>query len=205
MEKRPILLFDVMGTLVHDPFYEELPAFFRMSFDELLAEKHPTLWSEFERGIIGEREMLEGFFRDRRPFDHEGLKRCIASAYRWLPGMETVLAELAAAGCAMHALSNYPSWYEWIEERLEISRFVPWTFVSCLTGVRKPAPEAYTGAVAELGVAPDECLLVDDRGPNCAAARACGLQAIRFRDAGELRRELARRGLVDPSGARPSG
>lgn len=199
MEKRPILLFDVMGTLVHDPFYEELPAFFRMSFDELLAAKHPTLWLEFELGAIGERELLDGFFRDRRLFDHVGLKRCMASAYRWLPGMEALLAELAAAGYAMHAFSNYPSWYEWIEARLEVSRFLNWTFVSCITGLRKPAPEAYTRAVQALGVQPGACLLVDDREANCAAARECALQAVHFRDAGELRRELAGRGLFAPS------
>ena len=31
---RPVLLFDVMGTLVHDPFFAEMPEFFGMSFDE---------------------------------------------------------------------------------------------------------------------------------------------------------------------------
>ena len=45
---RPILLFDVMGTLVHDPFFEEMPEFFGLSFDELLAVKHPSAWVEFE-------------------------------------------------------------------------------------------------------------------------------------------------------------
>lgn len=39
---RPVLLFDVMDTIVTDPFFEAMPRFFNMSFKELLAAKHPT-------------------------------------------------------------------------------------------------------------------------------------------------------------------
>ena len=63
--KRPIhLLFDVMSTLVYDPFMVDLPAFLGMSFDELLASKHPTAWMEFERGEIDEATYLDKFFAD---------------------------------------------------------------------------------------------------------------------------------------------
>ena len=34
MSTAPVLLLDVMGTLVYDPFYEEIPRFFGMSFQE---------------------------------------------------------------------------------------------------------------------------------------------------------------------------
>jgi hypothetical protein len=39
-----VLLFDIMSTLVLDPFYQEMPRFFGMTFEELLANKHPTAW-----------------------------------------------------------------------------------------------------------------------------------------------------------------
>lgn len=52
--KLPILLFDIMDTLVRDPFYEDVPAFFGMSFKELIDCKHPTAWLEFEKGSIDE-------------------------------------------------------------------------------------------------------------------------------------------------------
>ena len=45
-----VLLLDVMDTLVKDPFFEHMPRHFGMTFKELLAEKHPTAWLEFERG-----------------------------------------------------------------------------------------------------------------------------------------------------------
>jgi len=80
---RPVLLFDVLGTLVYDPFYVEVPAFFDLSLEELLAQKHPTAWPDFERARITEQAFLDGFFRDGRDYDQAGLKQCMRSAYRW--------------------------------------------------------------------------------------------------------------------------
>lgn len=42
--RRPVLLFDVMDTVVYDPFFYEMPKFFDMTFQELLRDKHPTAW-----------------------------------------------------------------------------------------------------------------------------------------------------------------
>lgn len=39
---KPVLLLDIMDTIVTDPFFEHMPRFFNMSFKELLAAKHPT-------------------------------------------------------------------------------------------------------------------------------------------------------------------
>ncbi|PSR71907.1 hypothetical protein CEY00_Acc33747, partial [Actinidia chinensis var. chinensis] len=59
--KLPVLLFDVMDTIVRDPFYEDVPAFFSMSLKELIECKHPTAWIEFERGLIDEMEFARNF------------------------------------------------------------------------------------------------------------------------------------------------
>ncbi len=120
----------------------------------------------------------------------------MANAYRWLEGMEELVADLRRAGASLHALSNYSPWYRLIEERLAVSRYVAWSFVSCDTGVRKPDPQAYLGPARALGVDPADCVFVDDREANCRAARAVGMDAIRFRGAGDLRTELERRGLL---------
>ncbi|MEM1414178.1 MAG: HAD family phosphatase [Myxococcota bacterium] len=191
-----ILLLDVMSTLVHDPFHEEMPAFFGMELRQLIAEKDPSAWVEFEHGRLDSDEFLERFWADGRPYDRRGFVETVRSAYRFLPGVEALLGELSEAGVEMHALSNYPSWYRWIEERLALSRFVAWSFVSCKTGVRKPAPEAYRLPLRRLGVAPETLLFVDDRETNVEAARAEGLEGHRFVGAIDLRAELARRGVL---------
>lgn len=159
---RPLILIDVMNTLVYNPFYQEIPAFFGLTSSELLRRKHPTSWIEFETGAISEDEYFARLFSDGSRFDEDAFRNCVADAYRWLDGMERCLADLSGAGNEVHTLSNYPVWYRTIEERLLLSRYLQWTFVSCNTGVRKPAPEAFLGAARELGRPPAECLLIDD-------------------------------------------
>jgi HAD superfamily hydrolase (TIGR01509 family) len=191
------IFFDVMDTLVRDPFHHEMPAFFGMTRAELIRVKHPTAWVDFELGRIDEPAFLS-LFLPGRAWDRAGFCDHVRASYEWLPGMEALLADLRAAAkeTRLCALSNYPPWYRWIDERCGLSRYLDAAFVSYETGVRKPAPEAYLLPCRRLGIAPGEALFVDDRGDNCEAARAVGMDAIVFRDAGALREELARRGVL---------
>ncbi len=191
-----VLLLDVMDTLVHDPFFEEVPRFFGMSLAELVPLLREGAWVQFELDALDEATFLSRFFADGRPVDGAGLVAAVRRGYRLLPGIEPLLRELSARGVAMHALSNYPRWYRLIEEALGLSRFVQWSFVSCDTGVRKPDPAAYLRAASTLGVEPAACLFVDDRESNCAAAREQGMGAVRFTNAAMLREAMIEHGLL---------
>jgi HAD superfamily hydrolase (TIGR01509 family) len=193
---RSIVLWDVMGTLVHDPFFVEMPEFFGMTFDGMLEAKHPSAWVEFELGERSEESFLDSFFADGRDFDRRGFVSTIRSSYRWLPGLEELLAELRAADSAMHAFSNYPVWYQLIEERLRPSRFLDWTFVSCITGLRKPDAAAYAHVLNQLGVPAEQCVFVDDRSSNCEAARQAGIRSVLFEGVGPLRESLRDAGVL---------
>jgi HAD superfamily hydrolase (TIGR01509 family) len=196
MIRRPILLFDVMETLVSEPFYSAMPRFFGMSFDEFRQAKHPTSWVEFELGEISEEEYGRRLFRDGRDVDLAGLRANLREAYVWLDGMQQLLEDLHTAGHPMHALSNYPVWYQLIEEQLKLSRFLQWTFVSAETGLRKPDPRVFSLVVQTLQVEPGDCLFLDDRELNVEAAREFGMDVILKEDASQVRRELERRRLV---------
>ncbi|MDF3066167.1 MAG: flavin mononucleotide hydrolase 1, chloroplatic [Polyangiaceae bacterium] len=182
-----------MDTLVRDPFRDVMPSFFGMTLSEMMQLKQPEAWGQFERGELSETQFLDRFFADGRKFDHDEFCTKVRSAYSWLEGMEPLLAKLKARGHTMHVLSNYPVWYRWIEERLALSRYVSWTFMSCRLGLRKPDPRIFERAAAELGVGTGECLFIDDRSQNCDAARAVGMRALRFEgDAAALAAELSR-------------
>ncbi|HYQ27013.1 MAG TPA: HAD family phosphatase [Polyangiaceae bacterium] len=192
-----VVLWDVMDTLVRDPFRDVMPQFFGMTLQQMMQGKNPTAWGRFERGELSDEQFLSQFFADGRSFDHDGFRGAIRSSYAWLAGMEELLAELAEQGVAMHALSNYPVWYRWIEERLRLSRFMSWRFVSCELGLRKPDPAIFEHAIAALGVEAARCVFIDDRAGNCEAAAACGMRAIHFRgDARSVASELAELGLT---------
>lgn len=190
-----VLLLDVMSTLVYDPFHEVMPAFFGMTMAEMMAAKHPSAWIEFEHGRMDAGTFLDQFFADGREFDRAGFMRAIRDAYTLLPGIGPLLAELAHIGVPMYALSNYPVWYRLIEAELGLSRFLDWSFVSCDTGVRKPASQAYLQPCTALGILPEEALFVDDQVKNCAAAEAVGMRSIVFQGAEKLREDLRAQGI----------
>ncbi|PNH03107.1 hypothetical protein TSOC_010863 [Tetrabaena socialis] len=195
---KPVLLLDVMDTIVYDPFFQDMPVHFGMSFKELLAQKHPSAWLEFECGDIDEDQLFAKFFADGRRVDGGALKDMLVSKYRWLPGMEPLLARLVAAGYRLHACSNYPTWYRLIEAKLAPSRYLSWTFVSCegaMKGHRKPAREAYEACIEELQLQPADLIFVDDRKVNVEGARAAGMHGILFEGADALEQELLRKGL----------
>ena len=69
----------LQDTVVYDPFFQDMPKFFGMPFKQLLAEKHPTAWVEFECGAITEDELITKFFADGRSFDGQALRRMLVS------------------------------------------------------------------------------------------------------------------------------
>jgi HAD superfamily hydrolase (TIGR01509 family) len=200
MSDRRIILFDVMETLVNEPFFECVPTFFGMTLEALIAAKDPHSWIDFEHGTIDEATYVERFFTDRRKVDSEALRAHMKASYAWLEGVEALLAELKQSRIEMYALSNYSIWYRMIEEKLGLSRFLDWSFVSCLTGYRKPDPNAYLHAAKTLGVEPASCVFVDDRKRNVEGAIAVGMKGVlRVPSIRALRADLARIGLCSAS------
>ena len=57
-------------------------------------------------------------------------------------------------------------------------------------GVRKPDPAYYERTLEIIGAPEEECLFIDDRAENCAAAQRLGISAIRFESADQLERAL---------------
>lgn len=195
MSAPDIILWDVMGTLVHDPFYVEVPAFFELSLEQLLAVKHPSAWRDCERGAMSVEDMERSFFADARDYDIAGLRNTMADSYRLLPGIERLLEALGSV--PMHVVSNYTPWYTMIETRLELSRWMQWSFVSCDVGVRKPDAAYYETVLARLGVHAGRCVFIDDRPGNCEGARAAGMHAVLFEDAVSTRTSLSALGFAD--------
>nr|AAM63745.1 unknown [Arabidopsis thaliana] len=193
--KLPILLFDVMDTIVRDPFYQDVPAFFGMPMKQLLECKHPMVWIEFEKGLIDEEELARNFFIDGRDFDLEGLKECMRSGYSYLDGMQELLQTLAADDFEIHAFTNYPIWYNIIEDKLKLSAYLSWTFCSCIAGKRKPDPEFYLEVVGHLGVEPCDCIFIDDRPTNVKCAIEIGMGGLCFENADSLAKDLSDLGI----------
>jgi epoxide hydrolase-like predicted phosphatase len=62
--------------------------------------------------------------------------------------------------------------------------------ISAEVGLHKPQPEIYRLAAEQLGVAPEDCVFVDDLRENCAGAEAVGMTAILHRDTADTLAQL---------------
>lgn len=194
---RTQVVFDIMGTVVRDPFREVAPKFFGMSEAEFWESKNESAWFAFERGDIDEAELRATYFKDGRDFDLDGLKKTLIDSYEFVDGMPELLHDLQAVGHKLHGFTNYPEWYIDIEEKLgvEAKHGLQWTCVSCDTGLRKPEPPAFSHLLRRLGVgrkvgaAP--VLLIDDSARNCDSAEQAGISSVKFSSATELRLALA--------------
>ncbi|WP_218081819.1 HAD family hydrolase [Anthocerotibacter panamensis] len=189
-----VLVFDLMDTVVTDPFYEALPRYLGTTMEELLREKHPTSWLDFERGWIAEEAFLSQFYlpeSGRTLADPLGLREIFYQYYAFVPGMEALLGELKHAGYPLWVLSNYPVWFEHIRTKLDLDRFFSGYVVSYTCGVRKPDQRCFQAFAERCRDADRKFILIDDREPNVLAAQKTGWEGILFTSAEGLRQELS--------------
>jgi HAD superfamily hydrolase (TIGR01509 family) len=73
---------------------------------------------------------------------------------------------------------------EWAEKCFDV------IIASGDVGIAKPNVEIYELAAKRLDVDPRECVFVDDREDFCEAARSIGMEAIRYQDFPQFRKEL---------------
>lgn len=185
--------FDVMDTLLRDPFREALEAASGRPLRELLAVRDPSLYPALERGDIDEATYWAAHTRAGIEIDAAEFHRVRRAGTRWLPGMRGLVDELAGRVVRATA-SNYPVWIEelageYLTERMEH------VVASCHLGVRKPDPGFFAGLVRVLDRPPGEVLFIDDREQNVEAARGCGLRAHLFTGSEAARACLVRHGV----------
>lgn len=197
-----VVCFDLMDTLVVDPFREALEAGAGMPLAELLARRDPAAWPAFEAGRISEAEFVARVLPGAA-FDHAAFTRARRQGYALVPGMRELLAELEGRAIRWVA-SNYPEWIDEVLDRFGLGEHLDGVTVSCREGVCKPDPAFFERLVAQVGHPPHRCLLVDDRQSNCAAAERAGLRAHHFDGVAGLRRRLRAEGLVPHGHARGS-
>ncbi|MBX3425375.1 MAG: HAD family phosphatase [Pirellulales bacterium] len=105
---------------------------------------------------------------------------------------------LHAAGMRMGILSNTNA-FDWgfvTGGRFPfVGELFPLAALSFEARAMKPEPEIYRYAAELAGVEPGAILFTDDREENVVGAREAGFDAVQFRDATQLRGELAGRGI----------
>ena len=101
---RPLLLLDVMDTMIVDPFFRGFhrDLFGLASVESLFAVKDRASFVAFECGEIDEAEHFATYFCDRREVDGERIKAYMRERYAWVrppPAAPRARARTSGRGC----------------------------------------------------------------------------------------------------------
>lgn len=181
------VLFDMGGVLVSSPFsgfaqYEQrsgLPAGIIRRINA--TDPDTNAWAQFESGRLERAEFCEAFEAEARSFgvilDAEAVLASMGG--RIIPEMVDALAQVHTTLATALLTNNLaPMDPDGVAARALLAHFDV-VVESAVVGLRKPDPRFYLLACERLGVAPDECVFLDDLGVNCKAARALGMHTIK--------------------------
>lgn len=190
------VIFDFGGVITSSPF----EAFKRMEaerglphdFVRLVNSTNPdhNAWARFERAEISAEEFDEVFAQSARELGQElrGADVLALLAGNIRPAMVSALDRLKADGYRIGCITNnvksgngagMTSSAEKAEAVTEVMARFEHVIESSKVGVRKPDPKIYQMMCEAMGVAPSECIYLDDLGINCKPASMLGMHAIK--------------------------
>lgn len=189
-----IIVFDLMDTLLSDPYLAAHEKASGMTFAEFETLRPPGTYHRLERGEISEDVYWDALRAAGIPFDHALFHRTRREGYRWLPGMEELVGECGAVHRTVIG-SNYPDWIEEIG-REHLARLDLEIFASYQLGARKPAEQFFRWICDATGAQPDELVLIDDKSENTDAVNRFGGIGITHVSAERTRQQLCETGVL---------
>jgi putative hydrolase of the HAD superfamily len=195
METIKAVIFDWGGVLIDDPA-PGLVQYFSKVLNVSLRDyekAYQKFVSEFHRGLITEEEFwgkMCGHLKVARPKAKSLWNQAFKAVY--LPKKEVFnLAKLLRKkGYRIGLLSNTeePSMCFFYQQGYDI--FDALVF-SCEEEVEKPQKIIYKRTVERLGTKPEETVFIDNNPRFVEGAKQAGLNAILFRNIGQLKKDLA--------------
>ncbi len=109
-----------------------------------------------------------------------------------IPGMEDLLRELKSYGYPLYGLSNWSAeTFHLVLERYPVFSLLDGYVISGEVHCVKPDEKIYRTLLERYALKAEECVFIDDRAENIAAARAIGMQGIVFESEPKLREALS--------------
>lgn len=136
------------------------------------------------------------------PTDRALLAGYVARYTRTVPspiaGTWDLLDRLADKGYGIHAITNWSAetWPEGLKVHPRLGEVFGTLVVSGREHMLKPQPEIFELLCSRAGIAPADCLFIDDSPKNVAGAKVVGMDAVQFTSPDALEADLVARGLL---------
>ncbi len=131
---------------------------------------------DLETGRIEEAEFEPEFAQMLGVKDHSRLIDRLFAGSRPDEPMLAAVKAARASGIRTGLISN--SWGTRRYDRVQLEKLFDGVVISGEVGIRKPAPEMYSLGAERIGVAPRECVFVDDLPFNLEPAMELGMAAV---------------------------
>ncbi|MBT7642308.1 MAG: HAD-IA family hydrolase [Rhodobiaceae bacterium] len=190
------VLWDFGGVITSSPFeafatYESqngLPENFIRGINS--TNPDTNAWAQFERNDIDAAAFDTAFLKEAEARGHKvrgnDVLALLAGSLR--PEMIAVLNQLKADGYRIACITNnvktgagagMARTQEKADAVAQVMALFEHVIESSQVGVRKPDPAIYQMACDKLGVAPSDCVFLDDLGINLKPARAMGMGTVK--------------------------
>jgi putative hydrolase of the HAD superfamily len=195
------VIFDFGGVITSSPF----EAFNRLEAERGLpkdfvrrvnsAAPDTNAWARLERGELSREAFDRAFAEEAEALGHAldgaSVLACLSGALR--PAMVNAMDRIVAAGLRIGCITNNaPPGNDgagtgpgMASDAVTAGKLAPvfarfeHVIESAKAGVRKPDPRIYQMMCEALGVAPADCVYLDDLGINCKPAAMLGMHAIK--------------------------
>jgi putative hydrolase of the HAD superfamily len=199
------IFWDIGGVLLTNgwdtPTRHAAAAKFGLQVDELDA-RHAKAFPIYERGEISLDDYLtQSVFYRPRPFTRDEFRNFIYSCSSELSESRAFADRLAGSKQFLMAAINNEGreLNEFRIKKFDLRRTLSLFFSSCYVGLRKPDTAIYRLALDVAQRTGAESIFIDDRPENADGARNAGMNAVRFENVSQLRRDLQNFGVEIPS------
>ncbi|MBQ6388543.1 MAG: HAD-IA family hydrolase [Mogibacterium sp.] len=181
------VVFDIGKVLIGFDWMDYL----RSMFDDETADRITAAlwgtdyWKELDLAVLSEEEILDLFYSAgpgyekeiRQTFDRIG--ECVTRRDWVIP----LLDSLREQGYRVYYLSNLSEHVLFSnDDAFEFLKHMDGGIFSCYVNTIKPGLDIYQCLLDKYGLAPEECLFIDDHPENVAACRKLGMKGIIFTD-----------------------
>lgn len=187
MEKFCALVFDLGGVILDIDQNRTLRNFQRMGVDLETVNAESTVFTDFEIGRIEPtdfRHHLQNALKGN--YTYTQIDEAWNKMLIHLPPFRLKMLEKLSARIPLYLLSNTNAIHiEWFHRYLDESYGLEkWNglfkqqFLSHEIGMRKPHQATYEWVANEIGLAPNQCLFIDDSIANIQGAKAAGWHCL---------------------------
>ena len=190
------ILFDVGGVCLTNGWDEtsrkKAAEYFSLDFNHA-ESRHNELFEDLERGELTLEDYIDKvYFQEERTFSREDILRFMKDQSQRHDSTFEILKRLKQEGRYKLATINNESFVlnMFRIEKFGLRTYFDHFFSSSYLHMRKPEPRIYHAVLHITALKPGQCLYIDDREENVAAANEEGIRCIHLPEVGELEQKL---------------